>query len=272
MSSALSRIRIYILILASVLTISVIGFWLIERLSPLDALYVTVVTIATVGYGDITPQTAAGKLLVMFVILAGVGTFLFVFAQSVEIMVSRQESRARNRKINMVIGAFFSEAGVPLIKLLRTSVHDNDNLSKNLKISLDWSNQQFKEAEERLKTWNFEVDIHKADLIEVHQLLRKHRTFLVQLLQHPALFEHESFTDLLNAVFHLEEELSAREGIDLLPESDYAHLAGDTRRVIGLIIIQWIEYLRHMKVNYPYLFSLAVRTNPFDAKSSPIVQ
>ena len=56
--------------------------------------------------------------------------------------------------------------------------------------------------------------------MEIHQLLRGKRTLLVQLLQHPVLFEHEAFTDLLNAVFHLEEELSARENFEELPESD----------------------------------------------------
>jgi hypothetical protein len=34
---------------------------------------------------------------------------------------------------------------------------------------------------------------------------------------------------------------------------------------------QWLDYLRYLKTNYPYLFSLAIRTNPFDEKASPVV-
>jgi len=32
-----------------------------------------------------------------------------------------------------------------------------------------------------------------------------------------------------------------------------------------------VDYMRYMKDNYPYLFSLAMRTNPFDRKTSPII-
>lgn len=272
MSSEKVRFGTYILILATVVTISIVGFSVIEGLSPFDAAYLTIVTISTVGYGDITPKTEGGKILAMFVILAGVGTFLFVFAETVETMVNRQEAEARTRKINMVIGAFFSEAGVPLIKLVRSSIHDNEHLDSELKIEDAWTDQQFREAEQRLGTWNFDVDIRMVDIPAVHALLKDRRAFLVQLIQHPALFEHESFSDLLSAVFHLEEELSAREGLGPLPELDYSHLSNDTHRVISRLIVQWVEYLRHMRVHYPYLYSLAIRTNPFDPNASPVIR
>ena len=52
-------------------------FWLLERghgqlRTPLDVLYWWITTTATVGYGDITPKTQGGKLLVIVVVLAGV--------------------------------------------------------------------------------------------------------------------------------------------------------------------------------------------------------
>lgn len=50
------------------------------------------------------------------------------------------------------------------------------------------------------------------------------------------------------------------------------HLAGDVDRVYGLLARFWLEYMRYLKGNYPYLFSLAVRTNPFDECASPVVQ
>jgi len=39
----------------------------------LDAFYFTVITLTTVGYGDLTPQTDAGKLFTMFYVLVGLG-------------------------------------------------------------------------------------------------------------------------------------------------------------------------------------------------------
>jgi hypothetical protein len=92
------------------------------------------------------------------------------------------------------------------------------------------------------------------------------------LLENPVLLEHESFTDLLQAVFHMTEELAGRENMKQLPEADYEHLAGDMKRVYALLAHQWLDYMRHLKDNYPYLFSLAMRTNPFDQDASPIVR
>ena len=272
MSSPVFMFRYYIIILALVIATGVIGFILIEGLSPLDSVYLTIITISTVGYGDITAQTDAGKILEMFIILAGVGTFIFVIAQSIELTLGRKEAVAKKKKVNMIVGVFFSEAGIPLIRKLKEAVTFSEALNNSLVVQPGWSEREFMEAKSRLGSLNFEIDIHKVDLFEIHQLLRGKRTLLVQLLQHPVLFEHEAFTDLLNSVFHLEEELSAREDFGKLPESDLNHLAGDTKRVISLIVIQWLDYMLHLQMNYPYLFSLAVRTNPFDAASSAVVR
>jgi len=84
------------------------------------------------------------------------------------------------------------------------------------------------------------------------------------LLGNPNLLEHESFTDLLWAVFHLAEELGSRDSVSSLSYSDREHLAGDIRRVNALLSLEWLAYMQHLEEDYPYLFSLAVRTNPFD--------
>ncbi len=57
------RLRIYILLLVIVVIIGIIGMMVIERLSPLDSLYFTIVAITTVGFGDIHPVTPLGSCL-----------------------------------------------------------------------------------------------------------------------------------------------------------------------------------------------------------------
>jgi hypothetical protein len=94
---------------------------------------------------------------------------------------------------------------------------------------------------------------------------------MLRLLENPTLMEHELFTDLLLAVFHLTQELTHRKKVTDLPATDQAHLAGDVKRIYGLLVYEWLDYLHYLKLNYPYLFSLAIRTNPFDEKASPIV-
>jgi hypothetical protein len=34
----------------------------------------------------------------------------------------------------------------------------------------------------------------------------------------------------------------------------------------------WLDYMRHLKADYPYLFSLAIRTNPFRLDASPVIR
>jgi hypothetical protein len=41
--------------------------------------------------------------------------------------------------------------------------------------------------------------------------------------------------------------------------------------VYELLAAQWLAYMKHLRDNYPYLFSLAIRTNPFDPDASPEV-
>ena len=93
----------------------------------------------------------------------------------------------------------------------------------------------------------------------------------MRLIENPALLEHESFTDLLLAIFHLTEELARRPNLEGLPKSDLAHLRVDIDRTYRLLVHEWLAYMKYLKVSYPYLFHLAMRTNPFDQTASPVV-
>lgn len=53
-----------------------LGLMAIEQFPALDALYFTVATISTVGYGDLHMVTPAGKILAITIILTGVGCFV----------------------------------------------------------------------------------------------------------------------------------------------------------------------------------------------------
>ena len=50
------------------------------------------------------------------------------------------------------------------------------------------------------------------------------------------------------------------------------HLSGDIQRAYQILVREWLDYLEHLKQDYPYLFSLALRTNPFDANASVVIQ
>ena len=272
MSRIKFRLQIYIITLVSVVVAGMIGLMVLEHLSPLDALYFIIVTIATVGYGDIHPVTPAGKVLAIFIILAGVGCFVGVVANSIEYMIDKRERTQRLAKLNMIVGAFFSDVGIKLLRKFSAIDAGIDGIRSALIVSNTWSEEDFSRATSSLRHYAYRLDSRTINLDELHAFLSGHRRFLLALLENPQLVEHDTFTDLLHAVFHLAEELIAREQRTDLPQSDFDHLSSDINRVYGLLVIEWLMYMQHLKQNYPYLFSLAMRTNPFDANASAIVR
>jgi len=187
-------------------------------------------------------------------------------------LLSDREKRAKLEKLNMVIGSFFSEAGTLLLTYFSDLDPKLDTIRKHLVVTNNWSEQEFLSVSNRLRSYDYKVEIRKVDLAGLRSFLVGKREFLLRLLENPTVLEHESFTELLRAVFHLTEELERRESIGQLPDTDYAHLAGDVKRAYTLLVQQWLDYMKYLKNNYPYLFSLAMRTNPFDETASPLVR
>lgn len=187
-------------------------------------------------------------------------------------LLGEREKTEKLEKLNMVIGTFYSEVGTNLMAYFSNCDPKLDDIRKDLVVTNNWSDKEFTEVGKRLTNYDYEVDIKKVDLEQLREFLTGKRDFLIRLLENPVLLEHETFTELLRGVFHLTEELASRDDLKTLPDSDYEHLAGDIKRAYTLLVIDWLEYMKYLKGNYPYLFSLAMRTNPFDRDAGPIVK
>jgi hypothetical protein len=266
------RLRLYISILIVVVIAGIAGMMAFENCTPLDAFYFVVVTISTVGFGDIHPVTAAGKLLTIGIILVGVGCFVGLAASALDLMIENRERSMRLRNLNMIVGVFFSEVGTHLLRCFSGHDPNVDHVRSALPVSDRWSDEDFTRAFTSLRAHTTVIDSKTLNLPELKRFLRAHKSFLLTLFENPQIIEHEGFTPLLQAVFHQSEELAARDQLTGLPASDYAHLSGDINRVYSLLILEWLTYMGHLKKHYPYLFSLAMRTNPFDAHASAIVR
>src|SRR4030067_1554729 len=212
----------------------------------------------------------------IFLYLSGDIAFVFIqvllVTMIIDQLLSRREKRSLLNKLNMVIGAFFSEVGTHLLKLFNQFDSYNDQIRKDLTENNDWSNKAFSNMNKRLKDYNHHIESQKGDLLALRVFLQGKREFLLALLENPNLLEHEAFTELLWAVFHLTEELSFREDLRQLPDTDYNHLSVDIQRAYHLLIVEWLAYMRHLRDSYPYLFSLAVRMNPFNPNASAVVK
>jgi hypothetical protein len=173
------------------------------------------------------------------------------------------------KKLNMVVGVFFVEVGSDLLRMFAQFDKTNRDAVKLLQIGDKWSNEDFTNAQKQILSFDFQVDVQGGYIGDLQAFfLHKHRP-IMSLMENPNLLEHESFTDMFLAVSHLGAELSMRKNLTMISAADTKHLAGDMKRAYTALVIEWLSYMRHLKNEYPYLYSLAVRTNPFnpDAKA-----
>jgi hypothetical protein len=201
--------------------------------------------------------------------------FLFIQVLLVSILVDglmqRRQRETMLDKLNMIIGAFFSECGTDILGRIAKLDAGLDAVRDDLLARMSWSPKDYERAKQDFRQHKPDIELSPADLVGLRVRLDEAKTYLLSLLGNQALLEHEAFTDLLWAVTHLAEELHVRGDFDALPATDRAHLVGDVKRAYTRLGVQWIDYLGHLQTQYPFLFSLAVRTNPLDPKASVTV-
>lgn len=95
-------IVLYVSMIAVMISVSTIFFHLVEGWSWLDAYFFTVVTLSTVGYGSLVPETAIGKIGTTILIIFGIGIFAAIigaFGQhTVRSRIKELERRRRKRE------------------------------------------------------------------------------------------------------------------------------------------------------------------------------
>jgi hypothetical protein len=211
----------------------------------------------------------------IFIYLLGDFAFLplevFLVVIVIERILTRREKQAMLYKLNMVIGAFFSEVGNRLLADLIGRFNNREEISRNLNVTADWTTKDFKRADAFAYHLKIDIDIHKIDLEGLKTFLAQKRLYLLTLLENPNLLEHDRFTDLLWATTHLDEELEARPSLENLPESDLEHLTVDIERMYDHLASEWLDYVQHLKSSYPFLYSLVLRTHPFQESPSAVV-
>ncbi|HEV8427163.1 MAG TPA: potassium channel protein [Pyrinomonadaceae bacterium] len=82
-----ARIRIVLFTVLTAIALGTIAFHLLEGWSILDSLYVTVQTVTTVGFGDLTPRTVWGRAFATVFMMVGVGIVLYALTSTVQSIV-----------------------------------------------------------------------------------------------------------------------------------------------------------------------------------------
>lgn len=182
-------------------------------------------------------------------------------------LLKKREKQSLLNKMNMVIGVFFNEVGSDLIGIFGNCIPNIGEINAGLQISTGWKDRDFNRISKSFIIKPDQFMLSNQNLIVLKDFLAKKKDGLLNMLANPNLLEHDTFTNLLWAVFHVADELSHRQDFNNLPQTDIDHLKGDMVRAHTLIISEWAAYMKHLKKDYPYLFSLAVRTNPFNPEA-----
>lgn len=99
-----AQLRLALTVLAFVISGGTIGFMLIEGWGFLDSIYMTIITISTVGFEEVHPLSSGGKLLGIAIILTGVGSAGFAVGTAARIMLEDRIREAFGRRFMKAIG------------------------------------------------------------------------------------------------------------------------------------------------------------------------
>lgn len=94
----LQRFRLVALLVVVILAGGTFGYRFIEGWTWLDSVFMTVITVTTVGYGEVHPLDAAGKIFTSLVIAGGVGTVLYAFGVVGEVVGGGHMAAYRRRR------------------------------------------------------------------------------------------------------------------------------------------------------------------------------
>lgn len=192
----------------------------------------------------------------------------------IERVISGYKKKERQSKLKILLGASFSEFGIRMLRMLSNSLkpeYRKQFSSARIKQLASASDEQVNQYIASIR-FPEKLDIDTGTVVSLKEFLSAKRAFMVRLLENPAVLEDESFTNLLFATFHLADELSYRERIEELPDTDIEHLSGDIIRAFQLLAVEWLKYMVYLSKKYPYLYSLYLRTNPFEETSEVVIK
>lgn len=211
------------------------------------------------------------EFFLLFQDLAFLPLSVLLVSLILERIIRERDKQEKMEELNIVVGAFFSELGTDVIRRINPFITNMEGIAGWVDVNGTYSPRAFKDSADAVMKYGFLADSSRGDLKEIGDFLFGKKGIVLGMFENPNLLENNRFTSMLWAVYHVMDELQNREDFSTLPASDLNHLAGDIERAYRLLVVEWIFYMRHLKEKYPYLFSLAVRKNPFSVKNSVIV-
>lgn len=200
---------------------------------------------------------------------------VFFVTMVLDKILEKREKAHLMEKLNMLVGLFYTKLGQELLDMFATSDKAYDEIRKSCQIDLSTYDMDFKAAKQAMVNHPHKLDMASLDIERLKVLLDQQEPFLVNMISNPALLEHDTFSDLLLSLFHLREELNMR-GVSndksQMKSYDLDHLSIDINRAYRHLAIEWVDYMKHLKEMYPFLYVTAIMKNPYDKREPELIE
>ena len=231
-----------------------------EGLDPIQALYFAVVTVTTVGYGDIHPKTSLGMILSIIMIMGGVGIFTGTIGLISNLIITARDREAAKAKVQLLSEIFFRSVGLGLLERFTRSNPQAERLQAHLSSVASWSEEEISRARKNLPKGYFITDPATIDASEWRQFLESQSHMFQLLLGNPAISEGLPLISVLRRTYHLSLALESPQD---LPTLDRAHLREQLECIYYDMTVLWLDYLTDVTRQSPeYRLGLA-SLNPF---------
>lgn len=147
--SNLRKILFLFFILVLLIIIDVTGYMIIERVHLFDALYMTVISITTVGYKEVFELTPNGKLFTIWVIFSGLGTFFYIAGTIAESALEGNIRRILGRRKMKSIAKLKDHVIIAGFGVMGEHVCRELHKTKVKFVVVESENERFASAEER---------------------------------------------------------------------------------------------------------------------------
>ncbi|MBF4693918.1 hypothetical protein [Fusibacter ferrireducens] len=194
---------------------------------------------------------------------------VFFVSVVLERIIEKRDERSITKKLNMLIGLFYQEVGNHILMHLTSADDDLKSDQFDATIDFNWDESKYEQLAKHIMAHKYHVNMSHIDLFKIDEKLTLQKSLIVNLISNPAIHEHGAFSEVLMSLFHLADELKHRP-IEALDAFDLDHLKVDIERVYKSLSEEWVSYMSHLQVDYPYLFLTAVKNNPFDMRSGKI--
>ncbi len=195
--------------------------------------------------------------------LAYMPIYVFITAVIAERLLTQKEKMEMSRKMNALVGTFFTEVGYEMIKITTGFDKNFSKIRDQLIFEENWDRKKALDIRRRVESYNYLPGEGVEELYVIKELLISRKDLMLELMSNAILIEKDEFSELLLAVNHILEEFRTRGEISTFTKPDIIHLHMDIERAYRHLIIGWVTYMIHLEKEYPYLYQLAVRINPF---------